>query len=555
MNLRLLLTIETNLPTKKKKDVKSQLILAYRYPLQKKPKTRMDELYEDAQLKKERLEDFKALKHMSEAAELKEKPDINKNYKLKKKYVHPSRRKLKRKDDDLEFDDNDTLSLYGEEEEEEEEESGFVSPEEPRRTLKEQQDQVNHMMRWQSDKEYKIASQRLAILNQGETHTYKPQILEKSKELAQRSNSKKPIHERLLEAGKAKNKKLQKIVKNENSRYFKPRINDNSRRINRNKSMKPKKNKITNLEFWDAYENSKNNPKRRDLSMPRQYSKLGREGKLEDLRSGYKDHRNIPGRKKDPIPWYKSPYSKDFEEGVHDVASKKPRVKRKKPKWAKKLQNDESDEGEYEIDELKPLGSSDLDINLPIRQKSRKNKKFRLNKKQVETSTERRKRLFNEKAQARSIGKMNNLKRKKKIRGLVYKDYTPEKSGKKIDNEDLYLIQGVEPLDLNIKDVANRSGSRENRHKKVSDPNKDKGNEYLYENIMLNKNHRKNLESKLLMSNYKPNNKKTNHFAAKWSENYINESIARQSSIDKDKNKEKAFKDCDDYYEHYVEGQ
>lgn len=111
---------------------------------------------------------------------------------------------------------------------------------------------VDDLLKWGDDKMFKLANMRLGKLK-GTEHTFKPDIDKNSKKMA--GKRKGNVEDRLMEAGKNVAAKRDKKLELYQKRMFRPRINLNSKQIlnKMNDELYKKDNGQTeNLDFWEA---------------------------------------------------------------------------------------------------------------------------------------------------------------------------------------------------------------------------------------------------------------------------------------------------------------
>lgn len=534
--------------------IKSKLGLSYRRKRYHQSNSTVEKLLEGEKRKNSKLEDIRKLKEMADLAELQSKPYTN-SYKMKTKYV-PLEQRYKKNLKKIRAQRDESSYYYSDSSEdpgEEGTESGITVSREDQERL------VNELMRWQSQKELKISELRLEQLHQQTIFPHKPKILEKSKKIANKSRKGQPVHERLLDAGKSKLEKIENKKKMDRACMFKPKINDKSRKLARkDKKLRLNKGKITNLEFWDVYDQSKDeipeaypNP-RRDLYRRHERRCTDWEGEDKD---------KLPGRKTNPVPWYKSPYGKHFREGIDDLKTMhgclanriNPLLPKKKSKASLESKRSRSPKQpqRYRMDEFQPLSASKAfsTANLLSKKKSRSILQKKDMNKSREPSLERRRRLFNDKAVTRNIGNANDNNRKNKIKNLLYKDYKKSKinDGERDQENSQEYLDGIRTGRLGGELV--NSTEIKNRHKKEFGTRKDDGNKYLYENILLNK---KNINSpeRLKANIFLGEEIKRDPFVVNWSNSYKKD-IESMERIKHDY-AGRPVKTCDEYFEEMI---
>jgi len=113
---------------------------------------------------------------------------------------------------------------------------------------------VDDLLRWGTDKRFKLANQRLKKY-EGVNYSFKPVIDKKSKKMANKKRKgRNRVEDRLIQAGRSAKKKKEEMMMNETKNLFKPDININSKKILREKDDLIKKPNGTqgNLDFFEA---------------------------------------------------------------------------------------------------------------------------------------------------------------------------------------------------------------------------------------------------------------------------------------------------------------
>lgn len=509
-----------------------------------RPLDTIEKLLDNEKKRRERLEEIRRLQEMAEVAQLQKTPLINKNYKMKGEYVPPQGwLYLPTESEDTEMQQlKEKLGVN--------ENYSF----QPKINPTDQERVYEDLMKWKQEKEYKLAAKRLNQLNERDYHSHQPQIGEKSQKLAQAGRGTRPIYERLIEAGKSKEKNLIKKMNDEKRGMFSPTINDRSRRLaNKDKLSKRKRGKVNNLEFWDAYSKSRKRARSAFSNPRRNHYPITMANRLKwDNMEKYP----LPGRKDDPCPWYKSPYGKDYREGIDNIQTDETKFG-KGPMWDRGGAERASDR--YQVGEFYPLsakGPPNTNFTIPLRspKSSKRKKKLGFKKQKKESSLERRKRLFNDKEAARSVSRRNEGKQKKKVKNLVYNDYkrnSPLQSNKNLipGNEVVGVVQtGGKKNNSSWTETA-ASTDRVNRHRNQYRSNNDDGRRFLYESILMNKKNANSPEGVKLskLAEMKCNSPTKDPFRAHWSASYKKEGD-RKIQLDVYSG-QGVDKTCDEYYE------
>ena len=111
---------------------------------------------------------------------------------------------------------------------------------------------VDDLFKWEQDKRFKLANQRLRKL-EGDEYRFEPEIDSKSKKMA--GGRFGEVEDRLMQAGIDRQKKLEDLHNNIQNGLFKPQINLNSKRILERKDQslfKLDNGKTINLDFYEA---------------------------------------------------------------------------------------------------------------------------------------------------------------------------------------------------------------------------------------------------------------------------------------------------------------
>ena len=259
---------------------------------------------------------------MEDEAEIRSRPEINKNYRLKKPYIPVQHREPKVQNFDKQLDQrrkNDKHRYI-----DEMEECTFK----PKINDSSKNDirKVDDLLKWGDEKKMKLVQKRLHKLHNMEEFGFTPEISEVSKLLAERRKKKtqdEPLHERLMKAGEETKKKRAKMLKAEQKKMFKPRLNKKSKQILEKKKeglTKMDNGKTENLDFFHAIPTESlkkslaSTAKRKKIPKSSQGPRKAKNKKtaVETKRGSKisKKTENTIKKKKDPLPDYMSPYNK-----------------------------------------------------------------------------------------------------------------------------------------------------------------------------------------------------------------------------------------------------
>lgn len=170
-------------------------------------------------------------KELKECQELKEKPDINTNYKLTRSRtpVHL------RTNDELSEKFDEILRMKRDLEEKKQREVEFECTFNPRTSnmepLSDPMYTVEKLLKWKQEKDLETIK-RVALEANKEDETFHPKINAKSRQLARnRRRSEEAIHERLVHLKEKRDRAIEDIVIEEQKKLFNPNINKNSMKI------------------------------------------------------------------------------------------------------------------------------------------------------------------------------------------------------------------------------------------------------------------------------------------------------------------------------------
>lgn len=114
---------------------------------------------------------------------------------------------------------------------------------------------VDDLLKWGDEKRFKLANRRLVRLNDSDMkNTFAPGIDDRSRKIAGRRHGE--VHDRLIQCGKDRRKKVKNMLKAEKDKMFAPKISAKSRELANGMRdddlLKIDNGKTTNLDFWEA---------------------------------------------------------------------------------------------------------------------------------------------------------------------------------------------------------------------------------------------------------------------------------------------------------------
>lgn len=188
-------------------------------------------LYQAEQKKGNTITKLRHEKELRECQELKEKPDINQNYKLTRSRtpVHlRTNEELNDKFDDILRKKRDLEEKRAREVESECTFNPRTSHMEP---LAKPMETVEKLLKWKQEKDLETIK-RVALEANNEEETFHPKINPKSRKLAShRRNSEEAIADRLVHLKEKRDRQVEEIVLEEQKKLFNPSINKNSMKI------------------------------------------------------------------------------------------------------------------------------------------------------------------------------------------------------------------------------------------------------------------------------------------------------------------------------------
>lgn len=115
---------------------------------------------------------------------------------------------------------------------------------------------IQDLYEWDLSRQAKLEVQKYSNLMNQPAYDFKPKISSKSIKLAEKNRNDGPLHDRLIKQAQEKEKKIQKMRKEEQDQMFKPTINNKSRQISSNIHKEPLKKvengQSFNIEFFKA---------------------------------------------------------------------------------------------------------------------------------------------------------------------------------------------------------------------------------------------------------------------------------------------------------------
>lgn len=188
-------------------------------------------LYQAEQKKENVITKLRHEKELKECQELKEKPDINHNYKLTRSRtpVHL------RTNEELSEKFDEILRMKRDLEEKKQREVESECTFNPRTSnmepLSDPMHTVEKLLKWKQEKDLETIK-RVALEANKEDETFHPKINPKSRQLARnRRRSEEAIHERLVHLKEKRDRAIEDIVIEEQKKLFNPNINKNSMKI------------------------------------------------------------------------------------------------------------------------------------------------------------------------------------------------------------------------------------------------------------------------------------------------------------------------------------
>lgn len=173
---------------------------------------------------------------------------------------------------------------------------------------------VDDLLNWGQEKIFKQTTARMNAQTR-EQCSFSPNINERSKRLIGQRNGE--VHDRLMQSGKSRDKKLAQTLKLEKNQMFSPSIGKKSRqladKIGEQTLVKQDNGQTANLDFFYAIpkDASKDTLYKRGLSQDRL---LGQnvDRHAERCDNFQPAQKTLPGSKKNPNPEYVSPYTKEI---------------------------------------------------------------------------------------------------------------------------------------------------------------------------------------------------------------------------------------------------